>query len=299
MEVPADIKSCNVCGVSSTEYLTCKGCLNRVFCCLDHQKVDWRSHKHGCLYNPDRCGVCGKREGLQCCAGCLHRKYCCVEHQKEAWKDHKTICNVYQKLKLSTNTDPEETATELLTYSSDILVILETRSDMVVRVNVEVLAMTKHFGLKHLHLICILGLGGTLLTLNKFEEAEIFARDGADFAREVVPELEMELSATGLLASVLLHTKKFQDVIGVCDYYLELRGTEDSKEMDTLRGSRGQALSLLGRHEEALDQLSYVYTSKHVDSSEWHLISEVQKRAGQLTEAAKSMKKANAMYRML
>jgi tetratricopeptide (TPR) repeat protein len=272
--------------------------MNRFFCCKEHQKVDWGLHKHGCKYNPDGCEVCGKREGLQSCAGCMHRKYCCAEHQKEAWKEHKTICNVYQKLKLNNSTDPDKTAKALLNHTDELQFGREVRLELAVRVNMEILAVTKHFGLRSAHAICLLKLSGGLMQMNKFEEAEIFARDAVEFARDEMHELQAEIEAAMNLAGVLLWSSKAQETMGVCNHYLELCGTQDWEGTNALRNFKSQALSRLNRHKEALAQLAFVPTSKFSSSSDWATLSKAENRVGQLHEAIKSIEKAVELTRM-
>jgi tetratricopeptide (TPR) repeat protein len=298
MEAVTDIKACNTCGVKIADFshLTCGGCMNRVYCCKDHQRKDWGLHKHGCKYNPDGCAVCGEREGLQSCAGCLHRKYCCAEHQKEAWKDHKPLCNVYKELKITSNTDPDETASALLDYNNELIV--EKRFELALPVIVEALAMTKHFGLKELHFICLKQIGGTLSLLKKFEEAEIFARDAIEFARDELPDTEWEIDAAGTLATVLLSASKDPEAIELCDSYLELYGAEDTERMNGLKSYRSQALSGLDRHEEALAQLAFVRTSNCACMHDWETLSDAQHNVGQLIEAIKSMEKAVGLARV-
>jgi tetratricopeptide (TPR) repeat protein len=268
--------------------------LNRVYCCPEHQKIDWGLHKHGCKYNPDSCEVCGKDEGLQSCAGCLHRQYCCLEHQKEAWKDHKPLCNVYKELKLASNTDPAVIATSLLGHSKELQYGHERRPELALRVQIEVLALTKHFGLHDQHSVCLMRLSGTLLVLKKFEEAEIFARDA------ILAELrhpEGALVAVDMLALVLLQASKSQQVLDLCERFLALHGTDDTREMNALRRYKIQALSQFGRHDEALAQLGYVRTSNCAYDMDWSLLSDAQHEMDQLPEAIISMEKAVELTR--
>jgi tetratricopeptide (TPR) repeat protein len=267
--------------------------------------VDWGLHKHACKYNPDSCEVCGEREGLQSCAGCLHRKYCCAEHQKEAWKDHKALCNVYRKRGLASTTDPEQTVKSLLDYSQELTLFgREFRPELALRVNMEILATTKHFGFVRDHSDGLLATGGALMQMEKFDEAEIFARDAVDFAREELGVLD-ELKAASLLSKVLLMASKVlalpskaRTCIEICDVYLELLGTQDAEEVNAFRVSKSKALSLLGRHEEALGQLSYVPTTKCGVYMDWVLLSDAQHTLGRLPEAIKSAEKALELARV-
>jgi tetratricopeptide (TPR) repeat protein len=273
----AHIKACNTCGVESDDYLL---------------------HKHGCKYNPESCEICGKTDGLRSCAGCMHRKYCCTEHQKEAWKDHKTICNVYKKLELSTNTDPEDTAWMLLSHSQELTFGSEVRLELALRVSIEALAMAKHFGLKELHLKGLAQVSMSLLMSEKIEEAEIFARDAVDYARDELRDVEKETEAAGALAIVLVKASKPQETIELCDHHLVLNGTDDA-EMNGLRLHKSKALSAMNRHEEAVAQLSFVHTSKYAQSSDWQVLSRAHEKAGQLSEAIKSMEKAVELARWI
>jgi hypothetical protein len=69
---------------------------------------------------------------------------------------------------------------------------------LAVRVSIEVLGLSKHFGLKHQHFTCLLSLGATLAGLEKSEEAEIFVRDALEFARDELLKTK-ELMAAGVL----------------------------------------------------------------------------------------------------
>jgi tetratricopeptide (TPR) repeat protein len=254
--------------------------MNRVYCCEEHQKLDWNTHKPSCKYNPGSCEVCGKREGLQSCAGCLHRKCCCEEHQKKAWKDHKTICNVYKKLKLANHTDPKETAKVLFKHFGDLLYGRVRVRKLALRVIIEVLSLATNFGLHDEHHACLWQMAVTLHRLKKIEEAEIFARDAIDFSRDKLNNLQQEFSSAGILAGVLLDASKSKEAIEVCDHYLEICSAEDSMSKNTLSAFKSQALSDLGRDDEALAELAFVRTSNCAEASNWKQLSEAQQKLG-------------------
>jgi tetratricopeptide (TPR) repeat protein len=226
----------------------------------------------------------------------MHRKYCCTEHQKEAWKDHKTICNVYKKLGLGTNTDPEDTALELLQYSQELTFGREVRLELALRVNIEALALSKHFGLSTVSL-CLLQIGGVLGYLEKFDEAEIFGRDAVAFARDVAHDAKTEIQAADTLAKVLLEASKLNEAIEFCDHYLELYGSEDSNVTNSFCRNKSAALSGLNRNEEALAQLAFVRTSTCTIAADWMWLSISQEQAGQLPEAIHSAEKAVELCR--
>jgi tetratricopeptide (TPR) repeat protein len=94
-----------------------------------------------------------------------------------------------------------------------------------------------------------------------------------------------------------LQASKAQQAIELCDSYLDLHGTEDCLEMDWLRDKKSLALSQLGRHEEALAQLSFVQISNYVLNLHWKSLSDAQLKVGQLSEAIKSMEKAVELTR--
>jgi tetratricopeptide (TPR) repeat protein len=228
----------------------------------------------------------------------MHRKYCCTEHQKQAWKDHKTICNVYHKLGLANNTDPGETAQILLEHADDMVYGRAKRLELALRVNIEVLAMTKHFGLTNQHFQCMMGMVSAQNKLEKLDEAEIFARDAVDFARTSYPDNENATMAVDLLVAVKLLASKPQEAIEVCEHFAELFDAEDSVQLNGLRLNKSKAFSVLGRHEEALAQLDFVRTSKRADGQCWDRLSKAQHNVGRLPEAIKSMEKAVALARV-
>jgi tetratricopeptide (TPR) repeat protein len=173
----------------------------------------------------------------------------------------------------------------------------DLRPELALRVDMEVHALTKHFELKEEHFDGLLQLGSTLMNLEKYEEAEIFARDAVDFARDELHNAQDVISAAGILAMVLLKRSKAQEAIGVCDKYMAIHGTEDSIGTNILRGYRSDALSALDRLKEALAQLDYVYTSNCTQGTDWHRLSDAQKKVGQLPEAITSMEKAVELTR--
>jgi hypothetical protein len=200
---------------------------------LDHQKVDWGLHKLSCLYNPDTCEVCGKREGLQSCTGCFHRKYCCQEHQTQTWKDHKTICNASKELGLASKTDPEDTANALTMHSLEPT-FGHVRPELALRVQIDAFALTKYFGLTMYRFACLLNFPGVLVKTEKFDEAEIFARDAVNCARDELHDVFHEFQTAATLAAVLVEASKPQETIELCDHYLELKGTENSEGANRL-----------------------------------------------------------------
>ena len=40
--------SCHVCGTKDGSLLKCAGCLSVLYCCVDHQRSDWKTHKQIC-----------------------------------------------------------------------------------------------------------------------------------------------------------------------------------------------------------------------------------------------------------
>jgi hypothetical protein len=284
--------------IEDYSYLTCGGCMNRVYCCKEHQKVDWGLHKHACKYNLDSCEVCGTGDHLQSCAGCLRRKFCCVEHQKQAWKDHKPLCLLYQRMRLSSQANPSETALSLLKIAGDLEFGPEMRVDLALRANIEALALTKHFGLTDLHFACLLHTSGSLVGMERWEEAEAFARDTVNFAKvEMHGDRESMMTATTVLVGALSRASKAKEKIEICDHFLALFGSEDSSETNQFRMHKSQALSLLERNEEALKQLDFVPTTKFDIEYNWVVLSHAQMRLGRLSEATKSMETAVAFAR--
>jgi tetratricopeptide (TPR) repeat protein len=206
---------------------------------------------------------------------------------------------VYKKLGLANNTDPEMTAKGLLKHSQGLEYSgLEVQLELSLRVNIEALALTKHFGLHEMHVMCLMQLGTTLQDLARFDEAEIFARDAVDFARDEIHNKMKEINAAGMLTCVLLQASKVQEAIDLCDGYFELYGTEDSVSMNMLRLYRSSALIALGRHEEVLAQLSYVHTSQCTRAPDWQRLSGAQHKMGRLSEAITSMEKAVELTRV-
>jgi hypothetical protein len=119
-----------------------------------------------------------------------------------------------------------------------------------------------------------------LQQLEKLDEAEIFARDAINFARDDLNDTSREIQAAGALAVVLLDASKTHETIEICDHYLTLYGTEDSEHTNMLRGTKSLALSQLGRHEEALAQLSFVWTTNCAIYADWNRLSQAQDKVG-------------------
>jgi hypothetical protein len=71
--------------------------------------------------------------------------------------------------------------------------------------------------------------------------------------------------SASVLAEVLLYALNAQEAIVLCDHYLELHSAEDSGSTNRLRGTKSDALSQLGRNQDALAQLGFVQTSKWAD----------------------------------
>ena len=84
------------------ECALCTGCRSIVNCCLEHQALDWDTHRPTCAEMIEHglrdCALpsCAKTEKtvkeFAGCSGCRSVVYCCLEHQALDWRAHKKAC---------------------------------------------------------------------------------------------------------------------------------------------------------------------------------------------------------------
>jgi hypothetical protein len=248
------ILPCNVCGKVDKENKWCKGCLDRTYCCEEHQHLDWNQHKFLCKPNLDTCAVCGTTETLKLCGACLHRQYCCAEHQKEAWREHRQICKVYQELGLQHEKDAGRVAKRLILYYNE----QGPTPTLSIRLGMELLTLGKHHGLEDrqylfggMHIICT-----ALVDEKKFSEAEIFARDLVQASVTAVPD--DQCGAASKLVSVLRLQERLHEALVVCVETLDkFKKRKERNGKLTLLQSKSLVLHALSRREEALRLYDY------------------------------------------
>ena len=90
---PAEKKTCNVCGKDATKF--CSRCKLVYYCCVEHQKSDWKKHKKTCLTPSQRQD----------------------QYQADQYTMHKSeFDRIIKKYKL----DTEEKSTEIANYLTNI-----------------------------------------------------------------------------------------------------------------------------------------------------------------------------------
>jgi hypothetical protein len=168
-----------MCGVESDKYLTYKGCLNRVFCCVDHQKKDWKTHPtrpYACT-TPTGARSAGSGTGSRAVLGACNASTAARSTRRRPGRSTRPYATLYKELGLGTNTSPKVTAEVLSDHAQELMAGREVQMDLALRVIIELLSLTKYFGLHIEHVMCLWKMSTALIHLNNFDEAEIFARD--------------------------------------------------------------------------------------------------------------------------
>ena len=96
------LPSCSKTEKTAKEFAGCTGCRSVVYCCLEHQALDWDTHRPTCAdiveHGLRDCALpsCSKTEKtvkeFAGCSGCRSVVYCCLEHQALDWRAHKKAC---------------------------------------------------------------------------------------------------------------------------------------------------------------------------------------------------------------
>ena len=105
------LPSCSKKEKTAKEYVLCTGCRPVVYCCLEHQALDWDAHRQACAdiveHGLRDCALfsCSKSEKtvkeFAGCSGCRSVVYCCLEHQALDWRAHKKACREMEAARLA------------------------------------------------------------------------------------------------------------------------------------------------------------------------------------------------------
>ena len=106
-----NLPSCSKTKKTAKEFAGCTGCRSVVYCCLEHQALDWDAHIQTCAdiveHGLRDCALpsCSKTEktvkefaGCFCCRSVV---YCCLEHQALDWRAHKKVCREKEAARLA------------------------------------------------------------------------------------------------------------------------------------------------------------------------------------------------------
>ena len=96
------LPSCSKTEKTAKEFAHCTGCRSVVYCCAEHQALDWDAHKQACSdiieHGLRDCALpsCFNTEEtvkeFAGCSGCRSVVYCCLEHQALDWRTHRKAC---------------------------------------------------------------------------------------------------------------------------------------------------------------------------------------------------------------
>ena len=105
------LPSCSKMEKTAKEFAGCTGCRSVVYCCPEHQALDWDAHRQTCAdiveHGLRDCALpsCSKTEKtvkeFARCSGCRSMVYCCLEHQALDWRAHKKACREKKAARLA------------------------------------------------------------------------------------------------------------------------------------------------------------------------------------------------------
>ena len=111
------LPSCFKTEKTAKEFAVCTGCRSVVYCCLEHQALDWDAHTQACTDIA--------KHGLRDCAfpfcsmtektvkefaggsGCRSVVYSCLEHQALDWRAHKKECREKEAAQLASEKEAD------------------------------------------------------------------------------------------------------------------------------------------------------------------------------------------------
>ena len=105
------LPSCSKMEKTAKEFAYCTGCRSVVYCCEEHQTLDWDAHRQTCAdiveHGLRDCALpsCSKTEEsvkeFAGCSRCRSVVYCCAEHQALDWRAHKKACREKEAARLA------------------------------------------------------------------------------------------------------------------------------------------------------------------------------------------------------
>ena len=111
------LPSCSKTEKTAKEFAVCTGCRSVVYCCLEHQALDWDAHTQACTdiakHGLRDCALpfCSRTEKtvkeFAGCSGCRSVVYCCLEHQALDWRAHKIACREKEVAQLASEKEAD------------------------------------------------------------------------------------------------------------------------------------------------------------------------------------------------